>query len=110
MWRRSCSGLVKLAAVSDCRLRMLNHHPSMSQSGFGDFVKRKPMVDTRKLQCYSGQSRISEPKLRLGGRPSLTAYTRSRKEQQTDKFRLVLYAIGTLRMPCRRGIPPGSRT
>src|SRR5271157_592516 len=25
MWRRSCSGLVKLAAVSDCRRRMLNH-------------------------------------------------------------------------------------
>ena len=68
------------------------------------------MVDTRKLRCYSGQSRISEPKLRLGGRPSLTAYTRNRKEQQTDEFRLVLYAIGTLRMPCRRGIPPGSRT
>src|SRR5208283_2466904 len=78
------------------------------RSGFGDSVKNKPMEDARKQRCYSGQSRKSRRKLTPGGKPSPTVYRQIRKERQTDKFRLALCAIGTLRTPCRCGIPQGS--
>lgn len=56
------------------------------RSGFGDFVKGKPMDDARKHRCYSAQSRKSRRKLTLGGRPTPTAYRQIRKEQDRHVF------------------------